>query len=137
VSEQWLNQEPPDPRSVIVAEWLAIAEGDLATAGREFAVVEGRNLRAVALHAQQAVEKLMKAVLIQFRADAPRTHDLVLLNELLGRVGIDSVADTENLRMLTSGAVDTRYPGASVSAESAEAMLRLAREIWAKLRPLA
>jgi HEPN domain-containing protein len=136
VSERWLDKEPPDPKSEIVAEWLAIAEGDLATAERKLAVVRDRNLRAVALHAQQAAEELMKAALIHKGAHAPKTHDLQLLNELLRQVGIDSVAAAADLRSLTSGAVETRYPGASVSAESASEMLRVAREIWARLRPL-
>ena len=47
-----------------VKEWIDRAERDLATAGRELAAVEQPNYDAVCFHAQQCIEKLMKALLI-------------------------------------------------------------------------
>jgi hypothetical protein len=42
-------------------EWITKADGDFRTAGREILVEEGPNFDAVCYHAQQCIEKLMKA----------------------------------------------------------------------------
>lgn len=47
-----------------VREWIAKAEGDFRTAQRELAATEAPNYDAVAFHAQQCIEKLLKALLI-------------------------------------------------------------------------
>jgi HEPN domain-containing protein len=46
----------------VVEEWIAKAEGDFRTASRELVVVDRPNYDAVCFHAQQCIEKLMKAV---------------------------------------------------------------------------
>jgi len=63
-------------------EWITKAEGDYATAGRELRASESPNYDAVCFHAEQAVEKLMKALLIHLRVTPPRTHDLAVLDRL-------------------------------------------------------
>ncbi len=47
-----------------IKEWLAKSDGDFHTASREADAIESPNYDAVCFHAQQCVEKLMKAVLI-------------------------------------------------------------------------
>lgn len=47
-----------------VREWLVKADADYATAARELTVIEGFNADAVCFHAQQCVEKLLKAILM-------------------------------------------------------------------------
>src|ERR1039457_172591 len=69
---------PPD-----VAEWIAKAEADWATAQREFRVRRRANHDAVCFHAQQTVEKYLKARLIVAGINFPRTHDLVALLALV------------------------------------------------------
>ena len=59
-----------------VKEWVTKAEGDYATAGRELHATESPNYDAVCFHAEQAVEKLMKAMLIHLSVTPPRTHVL-------------------------------------------------------------
>ena len=49
----------------------------------------GAPLAAVCFHAQQAVEKSLKAVLFLHLIEFRRTHDLVKLAELLRNQGID------------------------------------------------
>ncbi|MGH9448212.1 MAG: HEPN domain-containing protein [Terriglobia bacterium] len=66
-----------------VREWVDKAEVDYATAGRELLATEFPNFDAVCFHAEQAVEKLMKAMLIHLGVTPPRTHDLVVLGGLL------------------------------------------------------
>jgi HEPN domain-containing protein len=108
----------PLPRSSnpVVEEWIAKAAADMETASRE-AVVTGvhANYDAVCFHAQQAIEKLMKAVLIAHGLMPPFTHDLsVLAGMLTERLG-EWPHDSKDLRPLTLGAVQYRYPGMAAS----------------------
>lgn len=83
----------------------------------------------VGFHAQQAVEKALKAFLVWHQLEFPKTHDLSLLLELCASVDAglaESLADAEEL---TPYGVDYRYPGeqAPVTREDAEAALKIAR----------
>jgi len=75
--------------SQLVDEWIRKAVADLQTAKRESRVRRNPNFDAVCFHAQQAVEKMLKAKLASERRDIPRTHDLTKL--------LDVVLDTEPL----------------------------------------
>lgn len=66
-----------------VREWVSKAEGDYWTAQRELHPTGIPNLDAVCFHAEQCVEKLMKALLIHLSVSPPRSHDLVALDRLL------------------------------------------------------
>ena len=60
-------------------------------------------------HAQQAVEKLLKAALASVGAVAPRTHDLGRLNDLVAAAGLDPPPAARDARRLATWAVDFRY----------------------------
>lgn len=60
-------------------------------------------------HAQQAVEKALKAVLAARGLDFPWTHDLQLLLTRLGAAGIEVPDAATNARRLTPWAVEFRY----------------------------
>ena len=60
-------------------------------------------------HAQQAVEKLLKAVLAGRGLVYPRTHRLAELPDLTRDHGIDVPAEFEVVRHLTPFAVEYRY----------------------------
>ena len=47
----------------IVEEWISKAEGDRQTARREGNVIDSPNWDAACFHAQQAVEKYLKALM--------------------------------------------------------------------------
>lgn len=59
-------------------------------------------------HAQQAVEKALKAWLALLHVLYPRTHDLTLLLDLLQEAGADAAAYSD-LEWLTQFAVQMRY----------------------------
>jgi len=127
----------PSPKAMIVAEWVSKAEGDLDVAQREFAYSGRRNLDAVGFHLQQAIEKLMKAVLIDRGFTVPKIHELETLDQLLTAVAaIGPTAPKADLALLTRAAVTFRYPGATVSAQDAADMVRITQSVWAQLRPL-
>lgn len=78
-------------------------------------------------HAQQCAEKYMKALLISRGADFPKTHDLLLLNNLCSSNGILLEMDAKHLNTLTDYAVRTRYPGEDPTAEDAKEAIELAK----------
>ena len=69
-------------RAELVRGWIARAEEDYRVAiflADEKAPYPG----AVAFHAQQAAEKHLKAALVHFQLEFPKTHDLGQLLDLL------------------------------------------------------
>lgn len=104
----------------ISAEWVVKAAGDATTAYREYRARKAPNYDAACFHAQQCVEKLIKAVLIQQEIPFRRIHDLeVLLDACLELYPLwESLrADTQ---LLTQYAVQFRYPGESADKEEAK-----------------
>jgi HEPN domain-containing protein len=78
----------------ITREWVKKAEGDFATAQREFAVKVDPNYDAVCFHSQQAAEKFLKARLQESEIAFARIHDLTVLLD-----NVVSIEPTwENLR---------------------------------------
>ena len=63
----------------------------------------------VCFHAQQAVEKSLKAVLYAHQIKFERTHDLVKLARLLDDRGITLPVSNDQLRVLNPFAVTFRY----------------------------
>lgn len=94
---------PGDPH-----EWLRHARSDLALA--QVDRPEGVLLEGLCYHAQQAVEKALKAVLISHEIPAPYTHSIRTLLDSLPP-GIVVSPDVEDAAALTTYAVSTRYPG--------------------------
>lgn len=102
-----------------VREWMDKAEGDFRTARREFEAPVEPNYDAACFHAQQSVEKLIKAVLIHHDVAPPRIHNLERLHDLLLKVCPTVVLDIEALRLLTNVGMATRYPGEEADREDA------------------
>jgi len=119
-----------------VREWIAKAEGDYATAARELNPTGTPNLDAVCFHAEQCIEKLMKALLIHLGVTPTRSHDLVALDRLLMPVCQGWSWPVEELRLLTRAAVDFRYPGDSADQKEAAESFDIATRMRAKLRAL-
>lgn len=111
----------------LLLEWVEKAEADYATALRELSVNESPNYDAVCFHAQQCVEKLMKAVLIQKACVPPKTHDLAFLNTLAPEAVVS--ASDFDLRFLSRAAVEYRYPGERASREDAVRAAAICREL--------
>lgn len=110
----------------VIKEWLAKADGDYCTAVRELAVSDTPNFDAVCFHAQQCVEKLMKAVLIARRELPAKTHDLAVLANAIGGHFADERWSVEDLRFLSRAAVAFRYPGESAERDEAAEALAIA-----------
>lgn len=92
-------------------EWIAKAEGDFDVAQREFTYEGRRNSDAICFHAQQCVEKLMKAVLIAHGVAPEYTHNLVYLDTCVKNVVESWESEVEELNWLTRAGIAFRYPG--------------------------
>jgi HEPN domain-containing protein len=119
-----------------VPEWIAKAEGDWEALD----ILLSRNtpgLRdAVVFHAQQCVEKLLKARLIQLGQPVDKIHDLAALSRQLEAVDDQWSWDNEELSDLSAGAVLARYPGFETSAEEQAELVELASNVRQVLRIL-
>ncbi|MDR3572996.1 MAG: HEPN domain-containing protein [Anaerolineaceae bacterium] len=78
-------------------------------------------------HAQQCIEKYLKALLISRQVSFPRTHDLAALGYLCEQAGIILPIDDDALELLTAYAVETRYPGTLPTIEEAKEAIKLAQ----------
>lgn len=119
-----------------VPEWIAKAEGDWEA----LEILLARNtpgLRdAVVFHAQQCVEKLLKARLIQLGQTVDKIHDLATLSRQLEAVDRQWSWDGEELADLSTGAVLARYPGFETSAEEQADLVQIASRLRQALRIL-
>jgi HEPN domain-containing protein len=99
----------------ITQEWVEKAEGDFATAHRELQVQQMANYDAVCFHSQQCVEKYLKAFLQEENIAFNRIHDLSRLLDLLLPVEPTWETLRPMLEVLTTYAVEFRYPGISAN----------------------
>jgi HEPN domain-containing protein len=114
----------------LAAEWVAKAEGDYATARREFRARRRPNFDAACFHAQQCAEKYLKALLQQQRLAIPRTHNLEALAKPLLEAHPVLKPLAVALRTLGAYAVETRYPGRSAD----RALAKEAVDLCARIR---
>ena len=88
-------------------EWLKLANDDLALIDE---IIDKENFTNIAaFHAQQAVEKTLKALLEYHKRSIPRKHDLFFLKESVKdfiEITNDDILDTLNKLY-----IDSRYPG--------------------------
>ena len=92
----------------LVAEWIKKADLDFSTSVRLSREPEFRDI--VVFHAQQAVEKYLKALLTRHQTEFPKTHVIRRLLLLL-QPAEPALADAlEDANWLSPFGVDIRYP---------------------------
>jgi len=112
----------------VTQEWIDKAEGDYRAAALLIAG-EPPLLEASGFHAQQCAEKYLKALLQEHGIRFPRTHNLTVLARLCGPLVPSFAALDTELAELTVYAVDTRYPGAVMARDDAEAAIHIATAV--------
>ncbi len=115
---------------------MAKAEDDYRVAVREFQADPKPSYDAACFHAQQCVEKFMKAVLIHREVLAPRTHDLLVLSRSLASVETSWNWNETELESLNRAAVNYRYPGESADGDDAGTAVECAGRLRDALRRL-
>ncbi|MCC6630352.1 MAG: HEPN domain-containing protein [Chloroflexi bacterium] len=108
------------------AAWVEKAEGDDRVALREHAS-DQPVYDAVCFHAQQCVEKYLKAVCVEAGLTVERTHDLAYLHQATPELWPDLAPLGPALASLSVYAVAARYPGVNASPrEASEAVATMA-----------
>ena len=92
-----------------LARRLLGAAKDDELAARSVLRVEGIADAIVGLHAQQAIEKAIKAVLAVKETEFPFTHDLKRLKEFADKSGIELPTTLDGIEALTPFAFGERY----------------------------
>lgn len=123
----------------LARQLLDRADDDIAAAAA-LLEVEQVSDAIVGFHAQQAVEKALKAVLAAAQVDYPFTHDLQLLVALCGRAVVPMPADlADTVPRLSPYAARLRYGAVDADIVDRATALRWAREAvaWARSRTVA
>ncbi|WP_254175035.1 HEPN domain-containing protein [Planktothrix pseudagardhii] len=118
----------------LTIEWVDKAEGDFTTALRELRARKSPNYDAACFHAQQCVEKYLKARLQEAGIIFTKTHNLTVLLDLL--LPVEPGYDSFRLKLLalTLFAVAYRDPGASADKDTAREALDFCKEIRQEVR---
>lgn len=124
-----------DPILTVTREWIQKAENDLTNATHSLKLGKDCPTDTVAFHAQQCVEKYLKALLVFHRTEFPKVHDIEKLVRIL-HAGMLSDWALKEQRLLTIYATLTRYPGSYEPITLAEARqaLRIARRVRGEIR---
>lgn len=117
----------------LVREWIEKASADLRTAEREYRARNFPNYDAVCFHAQQCIEKLLKARLQAADVKFAKTHSLVSLLEQIIPIEPFWEIERPDLHRVTAYAVSVRYPGECADKEQALEALKVARHFREKL----
>lgn len=123
-------RSPEEVKAEIVRQWLAKAEQDL---GAVEALLETKPLLLypACFHAQQAVEKCLKAFLTWRQIEFPKTHSIRELLDLVEHADPGLASELLGADALTPYGVDIRYPGDAPEPERNDA--HEARELARKV----
>lgn len=127
----------PDPEDLIaiVHAWVRKAENDLKNATLTLRSDEDCPTDTVCFHAQQCVEKYLKAFLTHRGIDFPKVHDLKQIVALLPE-GLKIPLGREEQDKLTEYATVMRYPGdyEPIGLKEAQQAVRTARRVRQTIR---
>lgn len=90
----------------------------------------------VCFHCQQCVEKYLKAALVHLGMRTRKTHNLIVLNDLVAGEDARFRELEEHLDFLNPFSVLARYPGFSVTADDARKALDVAGQLRLRIRGL-
>lgn len=119
----------------VLSEWVRKAEHDLTTAAQTLKLAKAAPTDTVCFHAQQCVEKYVKALLIYHGLDFPKTHNLrSLMARLPARVRPDLTSEEQHT--LTRYATVMRYPGdyEPILLTEARDAVKIARRVRLQIR---
>ena len=119
----------------VVTQWSQKAENDLRTAAHTLNLGNNCPTDTVCFHAQQCVEKYLKALLVLRGTEFPRTHHISVLLALLPASLRPDLTPEEQER-LTDYAVSTRYPGdyGLIPLAEARQAVKIARKVRNHIR---
>lgn len=119
----------------VAGEWVEKVENDLKNAAHTLKMGKECPTDTVCFHAQQCIEKHLKALPVVRGVDFPKTHDI---EELMGLapVAMRPSLNASEQGLLTDYATTARYPGYGeiVSLGDARQAVRIARRVRREIR---
>ena len=117
----------------LTLEWIEKAEGDYRTA-KWLQQAPDPVHDSICFHAQQCIEKYLKAWLQEANIHAPRTHNLEELLVLITPT-LPAWSDWQpDLKIIGAHAVDPRYPGDSRTAEDTQHAIHICDKVRQAVR---
>ena len=116
--------------NMLTGEWLQAAQHDVDLIE---AILHRDDLtHLVAFHAEQAVEKVFKALLEEYDLEFPKIHNLVTLYGLVKNLLPPAMVpiEIETLNTLNTLYIDSRYPGEFGLLPDGKPTLADARELY-------
>jgi HEPN domain-containing protein len=127
---------PPDEHVLRVArEWADKADNDLKNAEHTLTMGAACPTDTVCFHAQQCLEKYLKALLTLLGSEVPRIHEIAELVERIPAAHRPTLTEDEQDR-LTEYATTTRYPGdyEPIPLREARQAVEIARRVRKQIR---
>ena len=121
----------------VVHEWIAKAENDIKSAQHLLTTEDDSLADTVWFHAQQCVEKYLKALLVLKGIPFPKTHNIPALMTILP-AKFQKIMTVDEQNLLTEYATVTRYPGyyEDISFAEARDSIRIACRVRKTIRGL-
>ena len=110
-------------------EWMVKADEDFQAAMLLSKKKKPALNNSVCFHSQQCAEKYLKAFLSLRRIYFPKTHDLILLNNLCVKVSGDFELISDLVMLLNPYSIEFRYPGEQATKNDAKKTLQQISEI--------
>ena len=117
----------------LTLEWIEKAENDHA-AVQQLLQASDPLYDIICFHAQQCLEKYLKAWLQEANISVPRTHNLEELLDLIVPILPAWNHWQPDFKIITAYAVDPRYPGDSRTAEDTEHTMHVCDEVRQAVR---
>ena len=117
----------------LTLEWAQKAEADYVAADWLWQAPTPIH-DAICFHAQQCIEKYLKAWLQEANTPFPRTHDLEELLDLIVHATPTWNAWRSDFLVLTTHAVDFRYPGKSATANDTRHAMQICSNVRQAIR---
>jgi len=113
----------------LTREWVEKAENDFNSAKRLARARKMPDFDGACFHAQQCAEKYMKARLQEAAIVFPKTHDLVILLNLVLSIEPTWGVWRTRLDLLSKAAVEIRYPGRTATKSDARDAIATCRSL--------
>ena len=123
-----------DCMNPLTLEWIEKAEGDYIATQKLLPTTNPQLYDIICFHAQQCIEKYLKAWLQEANIPVPRTHNL---EELLALIVPTQPARHHwqpDFKIITEYAVESRYPGDSATADNTQHAMHICDEVRQAVR---
>ena len=122
-----------DCMNPLTLEWIEKAEGDYRIAKWGLQAPDPVH-DAICFHAQQCIEKYLKAWLQEANIPTPRTHNLEELLALIVPMQPLWFTWQPDFKIITAYAVDPRYPGDSATADNTQHAMHVCEDVRQTVR---